>query len=190
MNKIPTPAEVLSAMITPAVLISAAGTLVLSTSNRLSRVVDRIRAFAAEAEISQKAYASNLISAEIHEAKRHLIADQIVWLSKRLMLLRSAMTTLYAAIGLLVTTSIAVGFASLFQWRYGWIPVVLGIMGAGALLYSSVLLVQEARIAIRSTLHELAFLREAVSEHGKQRNPAIEPSDPSGNGLISTKATE
>jgi len=127
MIRIPTPAEVLSAMITPAVLISAAGTLVLSTSNRLSRVVDRIRTFAAEAETAQKAYTANLISAQLYEAKRHRIADQIEWLSKRLMLLRSAMTALYAAIGLLVTTSIAVGVASLFQWRYGWIPVVLGL---------------------------------------------------------------
>ena len=168
MNGIPTPAEVLSAMITPAVLISAAGTLVLSTSNRLSRVVDRIRAFVAEADASQKAYASHLISAQMHEAKRHLIADQIVWLSKRLMLLRSAMTILYAAIGLLVTTSIAIGVGSLLQWRYGWISVVLGLLGAGALLYSSLLLVQEARIAIRSTMHELAFLSEAVSKNGKQ----------------------
>ena len=36
---IPTGLEVLSAMITPAVLISASGTLVLSTSVRLARVV-------------------------------------------------------------------------------------------------------------------------------------------------------
>ncbi|HYU33146.1 MAG TPA: DUF2721 domain-containing protein [Thermoanaerobaculia bacterium] len=33
-------------MIAPAVLISASGTLVLSTSNRLTRVVDRVRASA------------------------------------------------------------------------------------------------------------------------------------------------
>ncbi len=43
-------AEVLGAMITPAVLISAGGTLVLSTSNRLSRVVDRVHVLAADAE--------------------------------------------------------------------------------------------------------------------------------------------
>jgi len=34
---------VLTAMITPALLISASGTFVLSTSNRLSRVIDRVR---------------------------------------------------------------------------------------------------------------------------------------------------
>ena len=44
--------EVLSGMITPALLISASGTLVLSTSNRLSRVVDRVRVLTAEAERS------------------------------------------------------------------------------------------------------------------------------------------
>ena len=36
--------EFLTAMITPALLISATGSLVLSTSTRLGRVVDRVRA--------------------------------------------------------------------------------------------------------------------------------------------------
>ncbi len=35
--------SVLTAMITPALLLSACGTLILSTSNRLARIVDRIR---------------------------------------------------------------------------------------------------------------------------------------------------
>ncbi|MCV4614792.1 DUF2721 domain-containing protein, partial [Escherichia coli] len=35
--------EFLTAMITPALLISATGSLVLSTSTRLGRVVDRVR---------------------------------------------------------------------------------------------------------------------------------------------------
>jgi len=34
--------NILSAMITPAVLISACGTLIFSTSTRLARVVDRV----------------------------------------------------------------------------------------------------------------------------------------------------
>jgi len=38
--------QILAAMITPAVLISACGTLVFSTSSRVSRVVDRVRALA------------------------------------------------------------------------------------------------------------------------------------------------
>ena len=164
MTDLPTPAQVLSAMITPAVLISAAGTLVLSTSNRLSRVTDRIRALAAEAEKLQNNVGYTDLLVQMRQAKRQNIADQLIWLSKRLLLLRTAMTTLYAAIGILVTTSIAVGITALFQWRYGWVPMILGMAGACALLYGSLLLVREARLAVGSTMHELTFVRDAVSE--------------------------
>ncbi|MBL0332872.1 MAG: DUF2721 domain-containing protein [Chlorobi bacterium] len=34
---------ILTSMLTPAILISACGTLILSTSSRLGRVVDRVR---------------------------------------------------------------------------------------------------------------------------------------------------
>ena len=160
MNGFPEPAEVLSAMITPAVLISATGTLVLSTSNRLSRVIDRVRGLTAEAENLQNA------AGQVREGKRELIADQIVRLSERLLVLRSAMTALYAAIGLLVMTSIAIGIVALFQWRYGWIPVVLGLAGACALLYGSLLLVREARLAASAILSELAYARQVISSNG------------------------
>ncbi len=41
---------VLTAMITPAVLISACGSMILSTSARLGRVVDRVRALSERLE--------------------------------------------------------------------------------------------------------------------------------------------
>ena len=41
---------VLTAMITPAVLISACGSMILSTSHRLGRVVDRVRALSDKLE--------------------------------------------------------------------------------------------------------------------------------------------
>jgi hypothetical protein len=50
MNGIPVSSEVLGAMITPAVLISASGVLVLSTSNRVGRTIDRVRVLATEVE--------------------------------------------------------------------------------------------------------------------------------------------
>ncbi|HKH50119.1 MAG TPA: DUF2721 domain-containing protein [Thermoanaerobaculia bacterium] len=157
MNTTFAASEVLGAMITPAVLISASGTLVLSTSNRLTRVVDRVRVLAAEAEQMRKEEAS--VQAE---ARRRLIAQQIPVLSKRALLLRSALGALYAAIGFLVATSIAVGVSVALQWAYGWVPVVSGLVGASALLWGSLLLVREARLAIGSTLQELEFLGREV----------------------------
>jgi hypothetical protein len=156
--------EVLGAMITPAVLISASGTLVLSTSNRLTRVVDRVRVLAEEAEQIRKAETS--VEAE---ARRQLIGGQLPVLSKRALLLRSALGALYAAIGFLVATSIAVGISVALQWAYGWVPVITGLAGASLLLWGSLLLVREARLAIGSTLQELEFLGKEVARERTER---------------------
>ena len=43
-QSLPSALTILTSMITPALLISATGTFILSTSNRLGRVVDRVRA--------------------------------------------------------------------------------------------------------------------------------------------------
>jgi hypothetical protein len=81
LGGIPTPTEVLGAMITPAVLISAAGTLVLSTSQRLSRVVDRIRVLAAEAERLQGPPGSTSAPVQVGEpnwsVKRHCCGSAV-----------------------------------------------------------------------------------------------------------------
>lgn len=149
--------DVLGAMITPAVLISASGTLVLSTSNRLSRVVDRVRVLAREAEA--------LVSGSdgARSGRGRLVAEQMGKLSQRVLLLRSAMTALYAAIGLLVATSIAVGLSAALDWSFGWVAIGCGLVGACALLYGSLLLVREARLAVGSTLQELEFLEQVLA---------------------------
>lgn len=150
-----TAAEVLGAMITPAVLISASGTLVLSTSTRLVRVVDRVRALGLQA--------AQLKTRGETGWEQELIADQLPRLSKRLLILRTAMTALYFAIGLLVLTSIMVGFVQLFHWEAGnWLGIVGGLAGAGSLLYGSVLLVREANHAVASTLTEIQFLDRSI----------------------------
>jgi len=102
-------------------------------------------------------------------SRRKHVADQLAQLSARAVLLRSAMTALYSAIGLLVGTSILVGVVALLQWRYSSLPVLLGFAGACALLYGSLLLVREARLALHSTLQEVSFAREAVLIGERQR---------------------
>jgi Protein of unknown function (DUF2721) len=168
MNGIPVSSEVLGAMITPAVLISASGVLVLSTSNRVGRTVDRVRALAAEVERLQMSAESVPPLGHIKDFKRRHIGDQLIQLSERALLLRSALTALYTAIGLLVTTSILVGVVALLQWAYTWLPVVSGFAGSCALLYGSLLLVREARLAVRSTLQEVSVARQAVINRGEQ----------------------
>ena len=166
MSTIPISSEILGAMITPAVLISASGVLVLSTSNRVSRTVDRVRSLAAEVERLQ---GSSPAPNQLNPSKRKYVADQLAQLSRRALLLRSAMTALYSAIGLLVGTSILVGVVALLQWQYSSLPVLVGFAGACALLYGSLLLVREARLALLTTVEEVAFLREAALEGEEQK---------------------
>lgn len=150
--------QVLSAMITPAVLISASGTLVFSTSSRLSRVVDRVRVLADQLEEA----ASGASDASLPPEKRDLVADQLDRLSRRALLLRSAMTSFYLGIGLFVATSLAVALVALAAWRLAWAPVLLGISGSCALLWGSLLLVTEGRLAVATTLQEMRYVREGV----------------------------
>ncbi|MFO7180088.1 MAG: DUF2721 domain-containing protein [Pseudomonadota bacterium] len=159
MAQLSVAAEVLGAMITPALLISASGTLVISTSNRLSRVVDRVRVLARDAEHLRESAAWE------QSPKRSLIERQLNALSERALILRSALAALYTAIGLLVATSIGVGLLTMLPWGRSWPPVVLGLLGSCALLWGSVLLVREGRLAITSTLDEMSYVRGLVDEH-------------------------
>ena len=145
-------------MITPAVLISAGGTLVLSTSNRLSRVVDRVRVLASDAErlVGSAPEAGPLNSQEA--AKRQLIGGQLRDLSRRAVLLRSAIAALYIAIAFLIATSIGVGIFTALGFDYAVIPITLGMLGTSGLLWATGLLVREARLAIASTLEEMAYV--------------------------------
>ena len=150
--------QILGAMITPALLISASGTLTLSTSNRLGRVVDRIRKLTTEAE----SLPSDSDLEELVE-KRAVIADQVGWMSQRLRLLQRAVITLYSAIGLLVGASLTVGLSASTNWALGWIPVAFGLSGAFLLLIAAGMLVREAQLAVRGTLGELDHVRKVVA---------------------------
>lgn len=160
--------EVLGAMITPAVLISASGTLVLSTGNRLGRIVDRVRVLTAEAEglaVHQPLPGVNL------EEKRQLITSQLTQLAARIDLLVKTITLLYTAIGLLVATSIAIGMDSFFRWQFSLLPVSSGLAGGLMLFFGSILLVKEARLAVKSTLHEMSYVRAIVARTTPEQHP-------------------
>jgi uncharacterized protein DUF2721 len=163
MANVAAAAEVLAAMITPALLISASGTLVLSTSHRLSRVVDRVRVLAQDAErLSSPGKTGHGDFAYSH-AKRALIIGQLTALAQRAVILRSALAAFYMAIGFLVATSIGIGLLTLLHWSASWPAVALAMVGACALLWGSVLLVREGRLAIGSTLEEMQYIRGLVS---------------------------
>ena len=146
---------VLTAMITPAVLISACGSMILSTSTRLGRVVDRVRVLSEKLENMPEWNERGATTTE----RQALIFQQLDKLTSRARILQRCMVTFYMSLGMFVATSVAIGVVPFTGGqRYNLIPVILGLAGACFLFYGSVLLIMEARLAL-STIHaEMDFI--------------------------------
>src|ERR1043165_6293567 len=113
-------------MITPAVLISASGTMILSTSTRLGRVVDRVRSLSDRL----RRLTSEEESSELFDEERAMLYDQLDKLTSRSRLLQRALTTFYLAVGIFVATSVAIGVVSFASGRrFALVPVGLGLVG-------------------------------------------------------------
>src|SRR5918992_1190644 len=113
-------------MITPAVLISACGALILSTSTRLGRVVDPVPSLANRFE---EMAAGNAKDLPLPDERRAVIFLQLDKLTSRARLLQRCMTIFYVALGLFVATSVAIGAVAFAGGRFTWLPVALGLGG-------------------------------------------------------------
>ena len=170
MDALTSSLAVLTAMITPAVLISASGTMILSTSTRLGRIVDRVRLLSDRLRHLGDANES----VEFFDEERAMLYDQLDKLTSRSRLLQRALTTFYLAVGVFVAASVAIGVVAFFSARGAWVPVVMGLVGAMFLFYGSILLVFEARLALSTTHAEMDFIwritrrvvpKELVEQH-------------------------
>lgn len=147
--------SVLAAMITPAVLISGAGTLLMSTSSRLGRSTDRVRVLTARFKVlgSEEGQREPLAREE-----KRMIVEQLPRLARRTRYLQRAMRAFYIAVALLVGTSILIGASELGRWSGGPLPVLLALLGAGSLAYGALLLSFEATLSGITTREEMRFL--------------------------------
>ncbi len=152
--------DILGAMITPVVLISASGTLILSTSNRLARVMDRVRKLTDQADALTPP-AGTLDDEAVD--KRNLIVQSLDKLLIRLRLLRWALFILYAAVGLLVGSSLALGLTGALGREVAWLPVALALSGATALFGACGLLLGEVRVAVRTMQLETEYARRLIA---------------------------
>lgn len=144
--------QVLSAMITPAVLILASSSLLITTSSRSIRCVDRIRERTAELEAVGSA------TDDTTNARRQHLYEQLQINIRRARLLQRAMSRLYLGISLFIGTSVSIGVVSLLRADAGWIPLLLGFVGAGLLFSASVYLIVESRLAMTVTYAEMDYI--------------------------------
>lgn len=144
----------LSAMLTPAVLISACGTLIFSTSTRLARVVDRVRVLTRSVEALMDSRGERFVA----ERRQHLDA-QFAFYTERATLVQRSLTAFYVALGVFVATTLVIGLTAFVPWL-GGAPSLLGVFGCLELFRGCVLLVRETRLALRSLAAEIEFTRQ------------------------------
>ncbi len=164
----------LSAMITPALFMTATGSLIISTSNRMSRVVDRIRQLNLEGdELGRGSKAVDYV-----EDRLEHIAVQLDRMVQRSDLIRLTLTLLYLAMAMYVGTSLTLALNTLMG---GWlliVPTTLAILGVGLMLAACIQLIREAHIALRNNRLEILFYQKLRKQRAVGAAPTAEAATP------------
>ncbi len=150
-NEISVGVSILTAMITPAILIVACGSLSLTTSQRLSRSIERTR------KISVAFNEMGEGKRTIPEREQKMLRKQLKKSARRAILLQRAMTMLYTALGFFISTSLVIGIFEIMGWMNSWLLILLPMVGAIALLWASILLIMETRLALKAVDDEMNF---------------------------------
>src|SRR5208282_947246 len=156
MQIAPTTYSALTAMITPAIFMTANASLIISTSNRVSRVVDRIRVLN---DLADK-LGRGVTDLDFTSERMEHAHDQMGRLQQRSDRLRFALTALYLAFSSFVGTSLALALDTMLSMSMVALPTLLAVVGVGLLLFASVNLVREALAALRSNRLEIRFYHE------------------------------
>ncbi len=152
INKLSQTLTILSSMIAPVILILACGSLITITSQRLNLVVERCRALIDQLkELVQK----SAIPSNTTDSDTKLLLFLMDKATHRARLLQQALTTLYLSLGVFIATSLSLGILDVINSRRTWLPVLLSMLGALMLFYTSVLLITESRIARQAINREM-----------------------------------
>lgn len=146
--------EFLTAMITPALLISATGSLVLSTSTRLGRVVDRAREL--ERRLSELIVAEDKTEIPLYDKRLDTVVNLLNKVTTRARILQKAMGAFYYGLGCFILTSVSIAVAGIFD-IYRWLPIPIGVVGIFFLFYGSILMLRETRMATATINAEMDF---------------------------------
>ena len=149
--------EFLTAMVTPALLISATGSLVLSTSTRLGRVIDRVRDL--ETRLGELIYVEDKTEVPLYDKRVEVIVDLLDKVTSRSRILQRAMGAFYYGLMFFVLTSVTIAVAAIFN-TYRGLPIPIGIIGIMFIFYGSVLMLLETRMATATVNAEMDFTWE------------------------------
>jgi hypothetical protein len=145
----------ISAMITPAILILAAGSLVASTLVRLGRVVDQTRALIAEGEQARGSGKMLDLPAIERRMQRQL---------RRAELARNALWGYYVAIALFLLSSVVLAVDQATHAPFEWLGPSITLLGGLVLMLATLALVVEVGLSAGALREEVETYEKRVHE--------------------------
>ncbi len=130
---------IIAAMITPALLIMASGSLIATALVRLARVVDRVR------KLSEM-YDACPAPDDLHRHER------------RALLTEQAIVLYFSAVVCFVIVGFAIAIDHFSGDRLTWMPVIITTAGMCLIVAGSALMLQECRLATRQIQSEIKSL--------------------------------
>lgn len=128
--------SILTAMLAPALLMAATGSLLLSANNRLARVVDRLRI---------------LLRKWNENSRNHpALEQQILRHRKRSDYLLRACLLLYCGLGSFIVTSLALAIDAFSGNRIAYLPTAFGLLGMMFLFAAACFLGREVWASVKS----------------------------------------
>jgi hypothetical protein len=159
--------DTVAAMIAPALFLTATGSLLISTSNRIGRIVDRIRALVTLCESGE------LEELDFPEHRRKHAIDELNHLHARSKRVAMAVTMLYLSFSFFAATSMMIAINSMTGRYLEALPVLCAVAGVGLLLVACVNLVVEARGSLRGNDRDVKFFYELESLREKSRSSNV-----------------
>jgi uncharacterized protein DUF2721 len=158
--------DTVTAMIAPALFLTATGSLLISTSSRIGRIVDRIRTLVILCE------SGHLEQLDFVEQRRKHAVDSLRHLQWRSNRAAVAVTMLYLAFSAFAATSMMIALDAMTGYSLDALPVICAVAGVGLLLVACVNLVLEARSSLRGNDREVRFFYELESLRKDARKSA------------------
>ena len=145
---------ILTAMLAPALLMTATGSLLASANARLARVVDRLRRVIEEWRHTAPDDPARETRVRRHRRRAHLVLR--------------ACQMLYIALGCFIGTSLTLAIDAFLHYRLDVLPTALALLGVAFLLGASLLLGVEVSLSVRSFDEELD---QEISGHRRRAAP-------------------
>lgn len=133
--------SILTAMLAPALLMAATGTLLTSANNRLARVVDRLRVLIFQWQNSEARHESLKLQIRRHRTRCSYILRACLFL--------------YFSLGAFIGTSLALAIDAFSDYRLPFLPTIMGIIGVLNMLMACVFMGLEVWLSVRSFDAEL-----------------------------------